>query len=474
MTRRAAGTLAGTATLAVCSAVALWACGKGASENAGSPGCDGGGCEGSDSSMLADTRMSELDTGATDATADGSVDGEAGAPSDGGQEAAMGLAAGFFGMTTNNQGPSHLPTVPFGGLRLWDTTAVWPRLNTDSGTYSWSDLDAWLAEAQGAGVDVMFTFGRTPQWASSAPTQYCNYGAEAGCAAPPADVDSTDQILKAFVTALVAHSVASTTAHIKYYEIWNEPDLLGTWSGTAAQLVTMGKDIASIVHQMDPSAMVVGPAPSTGNSSGIHFLPAYYDAGGAPYQDVVGMHAYIYTGSAFSSVPEGIQTTIDQLKLLTSANGVGDKPVFFTEGSWGKDTTLTSDEQVSYLAREYLLMWMNGVGRYYWYAWDSTDWGDLYDGSLLPPGTAYGQLESWLVGSSHPPTPCTQASDSTWTCLLTQSSGADAEILWNPSTSKSVSVGGAFTHVQTLADATVNAIAGGAVTVGPQPILVTK
>ena len=137
-------------------------------------------------------------------------------------------------------------------------------------------------------------------------------------------------------------------------------------------------------------------------------------------------------------------------------------------------TAMTSDEQVAYLGREYLLMWMSGVGRYYWYAWDNSDWGDLFNGSLLPPGTAYGQLESWLVGSTHPPTPCTQASDATWTCLLTQSTGAAAEILWNPTTSKAVPVGAAFTHYQTLDDAIINGVDGGAVTVGPQPILVTK
>jgi hypothetical protein len=180
------------------------------------------------------------------------------------------LAATFFSMTTNTRGASHVPTVPFGGLRLWDTTAVWPLLNTASGVYDFTELDAWLAEAKGAGVDVIFTFGRTPTWASSSPTQSCYY--ELGCAAPPSDIGSGDIILKSFATALVNHSVASTT-HIKYYEIWNEPDLSGTWSGTAAQLVTIGQDITAIVHALDKNALVVGPSPSTGNASGIHFLP---------------------------------------------------------------------------------------------------------------------------------------------------------------------------------------------------------
>jgi hypothetical protein len=65
-----------------------------------------------------------------------------------------GLLATFFAMTTNTRGTSHLPTVPIGALRLWDTTAVWPLLNTAAGVYDFSELDAWLAEADAAGVDV--------------------------------------------------------------------------------------------------------------------------------------------------------------------------------------------------------------------------------------------------------------------------------------------------------------------------------
>jgi hypothetical protein len=183
--------------------------------------------------------------------------------------------------------------------------------------------------------------------------QPCTYGK--GCAAPPSDLASGDTILKDFTAALVNHSLASTTAHIRYYEIWDEPDLAGTWTGTAAELVTMAKDITAIVHTLDASARVVGPPPSTGNKYGIHFLPDYYAAGGAPYEDIVGMHAYLYDGSAFATVPEGVVVTITELRTLMSANGIGDLPIFFTEGAWGgapNDGSMTDDEKVAYLARD--------------------------------------------------------------------------------------------------------------------------
>ncbi len=409
---------------------------------------------------------------------DGSIDStsrDGPVASDAAPDGSTGLPATFFCMTTALLGDADVPSVPFAGLRLWDTSAVWPKLETDAGVYDFSALDAWLAEAKRLNVDVVFTFGRTPEWATSgSPDSGCTYGP--ACNLPPSDIASGDTILKNFTTALVNHSLASTTAHIKYYEIWNEPDLHGTWAGTPAQLVTMGKDIASIVHALDKTALVIGPSPSTGNQFGIHFLPDYYDAGGAPNQDIVGMHGYVYTGGVFSTVPEGIVDTIDQLKILMSANDAGNLPIFFTEGSWGgapNNASMTDDEKVAYLARDYLYMWMNGIDRFYWYAWDTSTFGTLESGGVATPaGNAYGILESWLVGSTHAANNCTKDANATWTCTLTQDSGSPALILWNANATHSESVPASFTRYLTLDDATSHAIAANAVTVGAKPILV--
>src|SRR3982750_4557233 len=39
------------------------------------------------------------------------------------------------------------PTVPFGGLRLWDTSTGWAQINTSEGVYDWSTLDAFASAA---------------------------------------------------------------------------------------------------------------------------------------------------------------------------------------------------------------------------------------------------------------------------------------------------------------------------------------
>jgi hypothetical protein len=327
------------------------------------------------------------------------------------------------------------------------------------------------------GKDSMYTFGRVPTWASMRPSEACPYDtADRGCAAPPADVDSGDNTWKTFVTALVHHSLSSPELHIAYYEMWNEPDLVRNWSGTPAQLVTMVKDAYAIIHSLDPNAKVIGPTPSTANQFGVHFLPAYYAAGGATAQDIVGLHAYLYAGSDFSTSPAAITTSISQLQALMSKYNISSKPIWFTEGNWNAagNGPLTDAQKAAYLAQEYMLIWSTGaVSRYYWYSWDSAV-GTLWTSSkgLTPAGTAYNLLAQWLVGSTHATDPCNEASDGTWTCALTLATGYPAEIIWNASASKTITADAAFATYETLSNGTVHSIAGHQVAIGALPVLI--
>jgi fibronectin type 3 domain-containing protein len=388
------------------------------------------------------------------------------------------LPTAFFNLSWSALEASHYPTVPFEGIRGWETGTSWAQIETSQGTYNWVTLDAWLSMLSSHGKDLMYTFGFVPTWASLRPSEACSYlSSDLGCAAPPSDIASGDNLWKAFVTSLVNHSLSSPNLHIAYYELWNEPDLQRDWTGTPAQLVTMATDAYAIIHKLDPSAKVIGPSPSTANQWGVHFLPAYYAAGGATQQDIVGMHAYLYDGDYFSTSPAGITTTITQLELLMSAYGISSKPIWFTEGNWGdtNDTVMTDSQKAAYVAQEYLLMWSSGVvSRYYWYAWDATSYGTLWSSTagVQPAGVAYSRIADWLIGSVHPNQPCSESSDATWTCTLTLSSGYPAEIVWNASISKTITVSPAFATYETLNNSTVSSIAANRVTIGNEPILI--
>jgi hypothetical protein len=151
------------------------------------------------------------------------------------------------------------PSVPIGSIRLWDNYVSWEEIETAPGRYNWTNLDTWLGAAAANDTDVLYTFGRTPPWGSLRPREACGYGV--GCAAPPVDVDSGDNVWKAFVTALVQHSLASKTSHIKYYELWNEPDCepaRSNWCRLATRLLRCGRRCVSR-HSFFPC--LCGPQP---------------------------------------------------------------------------------------------------------------------------------------------------------------------------------------------------------------------
>ncbi|HZC66120.1 MAG TPA: cellulase family glycosylhydrolase [Candidatus Dormibacteraeota bacterium] len=384
----------------------------------------------------------------------------------------------LFGMSWSALQASHIPSVPFAGLRTWDTNTTWAQVETSQGNYDWSTLDVWLRMATAHNKDVMYTFGYVPHWASMRPSEACPYLSwDTGCAAPPSDVDSGDNLWKAYVTAVVQHSLSSPDLHIASYELWNEPDLQRTWSGTPAQLVTMARDAYAIIHKLNPNALVIGPAPSTATQFGVHFLPAYYAAGGATAQDVVGMHAYLYDGNQFSASPAGITSTISQLQLLMSQYGISNKPIWFTEGNWGdkNNVSMTGAQKVAYVGQEYVLMWASGaVQRYYWYSWDGQTFGTLWSAStgVQQAGTAYERIATWLVGSTHLAQPCAQGSDGTWTCNLVLASGYPAQIIWNPTATKTINVDASFVSTETLSNTTVYSIVGHQVAIGNVPVLI--
>jgi fibronectin type 3 domain-containing protein len=388
-----------------------------------------------------------------------------------------GLPQSFFGLSISQINASHFPTVPFGGVRLWDTNTTWDQIEISPGTYSWSELDAWLRSVLSHGKDAMYTFGRVPTWASMRPGEACPYLVEdPGCAAPPADVDSGDYMWKAFVTALVKHSLSSPDLHIAYYEMWNEPDLKRNWTGTPAQLVTMAKDAYAIIHALDPNAKLIGPTASTANQYGVHYLPDYYAAGGANAQDIVGLHAYLYDGSSFATSPAAITTSISQLRKLMATYQISNKPIWFTEGDWNGDGggTLTDAQKAAYLAQEYMLIWSTGaVSRYYWYSWDGRV-GTLWNptSGLNQPGSAFNLLADWLIGSTHATNPCSVSTDGTWTCSLTLSSRYPGQIIWNPNISKTITVDPAFATYETLTGSSVHSIANHQVTIGALPVLI--
>lgn len=100
------------------------------------------------------------------------------------------VPANYFGNMLNVS--THpWPTIPFGMLRLWDTHTKWADIETSRGVFNWSVFDSYMALAAAHKVQLIYTLGQTPQWASSNPYGACKTGT-GQCYAPANMQDSAD------------------------------------------------------------------------------------------------------------------------------------------------------------------------------------------------------------------------------------------------------------------------------------------
>ncbi len=344
----------------------------------------------------------------------------------------LGMSINYPNFSPLTIGMTAWPTVPFAAFRLWDNGVAWHQLQPTASSYVWDPLNGWLTFLSGHGItDIIYTFGSTPTWASSNPTDTtCKYGP--GTCYPPYDLnpDGTgpDQLWISFVTALAQQALGK----IKYYQLWDTPKDVTHWKGTDAQLVRMSQDAYQAIKSVDPTAQVLSPPSgayhiaATNTCSIANREKPFFAAGGGPYVDIISFNGYIGTAA------EDLVPALQCLKTMLASYQQQGKPLWDTEGSWGTSTDLAdTTQQAAFLVRSYLLQVSQNVQRFYWYAWNNRTWGTLWDKNtgIHPAGKAYRQVYSWLIGATLAQ-PCTLSGSGIWTCVLIRPNGYQALAVW--------------------------------------------
>jgi hypothetical protein len=367
------------------------------------------------------------------------------------------VPAEFFGMHLAAQGADGWPSVKFATQRIWDSWpgVSWADINPSQGTYNWANLDALVNDSFSHGVELVYTFGYVPAWASTNAGGACD-GATAGSCYAPQTQAWTD-----FVTQITTRYKGK----IKYWEMWNEPNAGNFWKGSNAQLVTMAKAAAPIIH--NAGGTVLSPAPQGTNSH--VWMDGYFAAGGASYTDITTFHGYLY------SAPEAVTTLADNMRSVQNKYGLSGKPLWDTEHSWGDSTWpmgADQDQQSAWLARYVVLSFSQGIDRSFWYGWEHFNWGTLYDRTtkqILKPGIAYGQVYGWMVGAGM--SPCTN-SGGVYQCQLSRANGYHGTIVWNANGQSSFTVPAGDIRMRTIDAQSTSVSAGQSVTIGIKPVLI--
>ncbi|RZI86199.1 MAG: hypothetical protein EOP38_02055 [Rubrivivax sp.] len=326
------------------------------------------------------------------------------------------------------------PEVGIGSWRFWNSYTAWTNIEARPGAWDFGTLDKSMAIAEEHKVEPLVVLGMTPRWASTRPDEHSPYGK--GASAEVEDLDDW--------RGYVRKVVRRYKGRVPYYEIWNEPDLKETFTGTPEKMAELTIAACKEIRAHDPAAKIVGPA----LTSGAHAFPWYERflaaMGPSPCFDVMGWHFY-----TAENAPERLVEVMAKVRAMQKKHGIERMPVWNTESGYFLENDdgprvagtigdpdkliLNSELATAYLMRSMILGYSLGIERFYWYAWDDEELGlrEPKTRRAKRSGTAYGTVQRWMIGSEL--SDCGNSFDpqaTRWRCTV-KKNGREAFLLWS-------------------------------------------
>lgn len=202
---------------------------------------------------------------------------------------------------------------------------------------AWQKYDRIVDLAERQGLELIVRISNPPEWTRSA-------GAEPGTFAPPDNA----QDFADFVGAVVARY----KGRIRFYQLWNEPNIYPEWGSypinpeAYTELLRAG---ATAARAADPNVVIIAgalaatinlqpAAAAPANSlSDLIFLQRMYDAGAAPWFDIVAVQGYgLWSGPTDRRMQPRVLNISHHLFVrdLMVANGDSAKPIWMAEMNW--------------------------------------------------------------------------------------------------------------------------------------------
>ena len=307
------------------------------------------------------------------------------------------ITSTFFGMHDGQVAQGIAPDAPIGALRLWDTGTSWRDLEKSPGHFDWTTLDTTVATARRMHARPLLVLGQTPAFYASQPHQQAAYGP--GAASMP-DLAAWRRYVSA---------VAARYGDRIDYEIWNEADVVGYWTGTPEQMAQLTTTASHAIRAIAPRATVVSPSFVLRLPSQRDDFEAYWALQSkrndlAAAVDAVSVHLY----PAAEGQPEDEVAIADGARKVLADHGVH-LPLWNTEINYGllggpEPPPIPAERQRAFLIRTYLLNAGMGVPRVYWYRWDLHSVANtlLVEGDLTTEtlaGRSFALVRDWLAGT---------------------------------------------------------------------------
>ncbi len=254
---------------------------------------------------------------------------------------------------------------------------------------AWDKYDHIVDLAEKYDMELIVRLSNPPAWSRAA-------GNANGTYAPPDDFKDFGDFVEAVVSRY--------RGRVKYYQIWNEPNIYPEWGEQAVDpeaYAELLKVAATRARAADPNAVIIlgalastielTPTPPYGLND-LTYLQRLYDAGAAPYFDIVAMQGYgLWSAPTDQRMHPRVMNFARPrfVRDLMVRNGDAHKAIWISEMNWNavpddiadkRFGQVTPEDQGSYLVQAYARLqaewpWL-GVANT-WYLKRATDQWEL-------------------------------------------------------------------------------------------------
>ena len=287
-------------------------------------------------------------------------------------------------------------------LRIHDSQCNFKFVAIADGEYEWSVLDKHLDSCEKRGVQVLYTFAYTPEWAIRPDfrPQWDEPGAMGKYSNYPPRLD----VFEAFFRALLDHvRRPDGSFRIQYFEAWNETNSLGYWCGTDDILMEQQQMLWRVLQEVAPGCLLTTPTPTLNFTTVEQAIDSYLKQGFQNYSHIVSFHGYCDKGTSGNEITDTL-IAVNDVMARNNCN----HPLWDTEWNWTQgfadDGAVPREDVPKWIEQALLARMQNNVACAIWFQWDSPN----KCGPMLEEPTWHGVVSgigyAWIdfYNSIHP------------------------------------------------------------------------
>lgn len=233
-----------------------------------------------------------------------------------------------------------------GGFGFVRQQMPWEEVEQTEGVYNWAKFDALVDKAGARGLQVLLRLDRPPTWSRLGYMESLSLENKREFTGPPDNLENFYNF--------VGKVAERYKGRVKYYQLWNEPNLVREWNGRpvdAAAYVELLRQAYGRIKAADPQAVIVSaplsPTADTDPAYALNdliYLDQMYRAGAKDYFDVLALQIYgLGYGPDFRYIQPDFSTKDlkrinfnrpASIREVMIKNGDGAKPAWATEYGW--------------------------------------------------------------------------------------------------------------------------------------------